>query len=265
MDRFYALKWKNANKNHIKNYVTFLSKVQKLKVSTIRSHLSAIAFYHQAKFDRDPTTSFAVKKLLLYYAKKDKNTQCRLPITEKILNRLTKNLSWSCKNKFYKLAFTALYKTMFYLALRISEVSDYSKRFSHAIHVQDLKIKSKHLTVRLRSFKHGSETVKFQITKKKYIYDMEKWLIARGNRPGPLFVHKNNKPFTRIFIFNQLKADLLQIGLNPSLYNTHSFRKGRATSLAQKGYTSEQIALVGRWKSNAFKTYICPSVIKMGK
>ena len=265
MQRFYALRWKNANKSHIKNYITYLNKFQNLKVSTIRSHLSAIAFYIQAKYDRDPTASFAIKKLLHFYAKKDKITQCRLPITEKILYKLIDSLKYTCKNKYYKYAFAALYKTMFFLALRISEISDYSQRFSHAIALQDIKIKRNYISVKLKSYKHSSETVKFQVTEIDYISTIKKWIAVRGNKPGPLFVHKTNKPFTRLFIYDQLKVDLRQIGLNPSSYNTHSFRKGRATSLAQKGYTSEQIALIGRWKSNAFKTYICPSVIKMGK
>ena len=77
-----------------------------------------------------------------------------------------------------------------------------------------------------------------------------------------MFIHRNNSPFSRNFTCKQLKSDIIDIGRKPDMFNTHSFRKGRATSLAEQGYTPDQIAMLGRWNSNAYKLYIEPSVIK---
>jgi hypothetical protein len=51
------------------------------------------------------------------------------------------------------------------------------------------------------------------------------------------------------------------IDLDPDLYNTHSFRFGRATDMATQGYTDIQIRMAGRWSSAAYKKYIKPHII----
>lgn len=264
MKKYYNKSWKKATKKHISNYVVYLKKHKNLKVSTIRSHLSSITFHYQAKYDRDIISSFSVKKLLNYYAKDENCKKTRLPITKKILEKLIKNVKRSSTSRYYRFAFTAIYSLMHFLALRISEIADYSARFSHAIKLSDIKI-GKNIKITIRTFKHSKNSVKYNINNATLKAILKKWLKLRGNSKGCLFIHKNLVPFSRSFVCRQLKKDIKEIGLNPQKYNTHSFRKGRATFLAQKGYSTEQIAMIGRWHTNAFKTYISPSSIKITK
>ena len=53
-----------------------------------------------------------------------------------------------------------------------------------------------------------------------------------------------------------LKQTLLRLGLDHTLYDTHSFRIGRATDMMKAGYPIEHIKLSGRRKSNAVFKYI---------
>ena len=58
-----------------------------------------------------------------------------------------------------------------------------------------------------------------------------------------------------------LKQQLSELHYNPDHYNSHSFRIGKATTMAEEGYSDIQIANLGRWKSNAYKSYIKPQII----
>ena len=53
-----------------------------------------------------------------------------------------------------------------------------------------------------------------------------------------------------------LKNRLISIGMDPSLYSGHSFRRSAASAAAAVGYTEHEIQLLGRWRSDAYKLYI---------
>ena len=44
--------------------------------------------------------------------------------------------------------------------------------------------------------------------------------------------------------------------MDPSKYNTHSFRIGAAASAKQAGVSDSHLKALGRWKSDAYKKYI---------
>ena len=66
----------------------------------------------------------------------------------------------------------------------------------------------------------------------------------------------NGKAMSRIEFLALLKEILEYCGFDSKLFNTHSFRIGRATEMVKEGYSLEQIRMAGRWSSDAFKTYI---------
>ncbi len=72
----------------------------------------------------------------------------------------------------------------------------------------------------------------------------------------PLFLDDSNKPVTRFWFQKHLKSVLQQSGIPADNYSSHSFRIGAATSAAQKGLSKYQIQALGRWSSDAFKSYI---------
>ena len=54
----------------------------------------------------------------------------------------------------------------------------------------------------------------------------------------------------------KLRYILKDIGLDPSLYASHSFRRGGASFAFQAGVPLEMIKLLGDWKSNAVCLYL---------
>lgn len=72
----------------------------------------------------------------------------------------------------------------------------------------------------------------------------------------PLFVDDSNRPITRFTFQKHLKSVLLLSGFPADLFSTHSFRIGAATTATQKGLSQPQIQTLGRWSSEAFKSYI---------
>ena len=57
------------------------------------------------------------------------------------------------------------------------------------------------------------------------------------------------------------KSLLEKANFNPAHFNTHSFRIGKASDMAKAGASKTQIALAGRWRSNAYLKYIKPKYI----
>jgi integrase len=53
-----------------------------------------------------------------------------------------------------------------------------------------------------------------------------------------------------------LRHSLQQVGFNPSLYSSHSFRRGGATWAFRAGVPSDLIQLQGDWASDAYKRYL---------
>ena len=67
---------------------------------------------------------------------------------------------------------------------------------------------------------------------------------------------------------DRIKKAISSLDLDPSLYSSHSFRRGGATYAFQCGVPAELIKRIGDWKSDAYLEYIdCPvsDRVKAGK
>ncbi|XP_071172179.1 uncharacterized protein [Mytilus edulis] len=67
---------------------------------------------------------------------------------------------------------------------------------------------------------------------------------------------RKTKPVSYNMLQNFLKNIVEKIGLDPTQYSSHSFRRGGATWAFQCGVSSELIQLQGDWKSDAYKLYL---------
>ena len=67
-------------------------------------------------------------------------------------------------------------------------------------------------------------------------------------------------PLTRHLCLHYLRSSLRLMGCNQEDFNIHSFRIGAATTTAHKGASEATIQHLSRWRSNAVKTYIHPSL-----
>ena len=75
----------------------------------------------------------------------------------------------------------------------------------------------------------------------------------------PLFQFSSSQHLTYNH-YNRIIKHLVQaIGLDPSIYSSHSLRAGAATQAARAGLAPEAIKRLGRWKSQAYMLYMRPS------
>jgi len=240
-----------------------------LKASTIRCYLSAIAFYHKVKGYETETNSFVNKKLLRYYGKSDKNTAVRKPITQPLLGEIVREVKASTMSTYDRRLYAAVYMMMYHGAMRVSEVAQ-GANSTHAISLDQIRISTNTIGVSFDTYKHsdskGIQPV-FMIDAEMAgvcpVKTLKKYIKTRGKKPGPLFVYEDGHPITRGSIVKQLKDILNTLGLNSDTYNTHSLRIGKTTDLYKSGATHLQIMKCGRWKSNAYLTYVKPDIIKM--
>ena len=70
------------------------------------------------------------------------------------------------------------------------------------------------------------------------------------------FVYESGVPVAPPDIRKNLRSTLNRLGLDHTLYDTHSFRIGRATDLFNRGIPVESIKKIARWKSNAVYKYL---------
>ena len=81
------------------------------------------------------------------------------------------------------------------------------------------------------------------------------YLAIRGDGPGPLFLCQNGQPLSCTLLTNWLRQIMASAGIS-SNFSSHSFRIGVATVAGRNGIPDHLIQELGRWKSNAFQSYI---------
>lgn len=78
----------------------------------------------------------------------------------------------------------------------------------------------------------------------------------------PLFIYEN-QALNKTHVNSKIKVLVKSLGLDPSLYTTHSFRSGLVTTAYLSGnFSSVEIMKLGRWRSQVFAHYIRPSEIQ---
>ena len=80
---------------------------------------------------------------------------------------------------------------------------------------------------------------------------------------SPLFCYPSPtgvKPITHAAFTSYLRQCLKKLGIDPSLYSGHSFRRGGTNFALQCGLPADLIELQGDWSSNAYQRYIDPSL-----
>ena len=85
---------------------------------------------------------------------------------------------------------------------------------------------------------------------------MTSYLAIRGSHSGALFVQENGMALTRRSFSSAVKAVFGKLQLKYNEFNTHSFRIGAATTAKEFGISDLHIKILGRWKSDAYQSYI---------
>jgi integrase len=75
----------------------------------------------------------------------------------------------------------------------------------------------------------------------------------------PVFTLSTGQLLTYSVLNRTLKRLVALLGLDSTLYSTHSFRSGAATAAAAAGLSDAEVQRLGRWRSSVFARYVRPS------
>ena len=85
---------------------------------------------------------------------------------------------------------------------------------------------------------------------------LKSYLQFRPKVDGQLFIHASGKFLARYQFNAVLRKTLTALKVNAAHYSSHSFRIGAATKAAGLGMDETAIKELGRWESQAYKSYI---------
>lgn len=237
--------------------------------STITTYVSALGFINKLYGAPSPTQAFIINKLLEGCRKLNPSQDTRRPITLSMLHKLIDSLTLSQPAFFNRTLLSAMWLLAFHAFLRIGEITARSKTdTSHNnLQLMDCNIrldngKPQSLQITIRDSKHSKGQI-FDInitannTRYCPVQAMHNYLSHARPQSGPLFQFPGGLPVTRHYFDQQLKLALQCAGYDPKLYKGHSFRIGAASeAVALLGMSEHQVQKLGRWKSDAFKSYI---------
>ena len=246
--------------DHIVMFIAFL-KNKTLAARTISTYVSAISFIHRINQWPDPTNSFLIGKLL-QFIHRHKNVDSRLPITTSILDKLVNALMYTVSSKYDQILLVSMFTLAYHALLRIGEMTINNNNSKNVLHLNQLEVTNIKLVIIFINFKHSEgktfrlEVLKHENNKICALTALKSYLAVRGKKSGPLFINAKGTAVSRQFFQSALNDALAFCGLDKTLYKSHSFRIGFATEACAKGYSSEMIRTLGRWKSDAYKVYL---------
>ena len=263
--QYFNKKWKSASEQHVRAFLSHLYHDNHLAPTTIKTYVTAISYHYKIKKLTNITEGFAIEQQLKNFMKHHKSSLVRHPITKEILDSLLQYTLDFYPDNYFKNMFYVIYNWMFKMALRISEITNHSKNYNHAISLYDVSLNHKNHTVNvtLRSFKHSKgDPITYKIQNSPTLWKATKaYKALRGPSPGSFFLQPDGKHISKLFFTKNLKNALNALGFNEKHFNSHSFRIGRASSLAENGASQSEISIIGRWNSEAYRKYIKPTSI----
>ncbi len=255
----------------ITSFISHLNINKKLQTSSIKGYLSGLQFFHKLLYG-SPSAHIANSQtsLLIKGIQKTNPTRpdSRQPITLKILTKCISTLRRGYHSIHTARTLDAMFILAFFGFLRCSELA-ISSSFDPAIHptISDLAVLD-------------DETISYTIKQSKtdqtkkghfiYIFNLQSPILpyqtllaflhlrkSQSKLPSdPLFTDDSNRPVTRFWFQKHLKAVLHLSDTPAGNFSSHWFRIGAATTAAHKGLSQQQIQELGRWSSEAFKSYI---------
>ena len=270
-------------------YCTFLITIKKRKSSTVRSYISGIK--HILVTDGYEWNDGLVILNTLTKSCKLKNDtlKVRLPIQKGLLELILFRIQRKFDNQPYlETMYITAFLLQYYGLFRVGEIA-YSPHSIKAINVHEANsISNPRILIVLYSSKthniheppqkikiFGNKTIEISDKNSTGRYTIQKrdlgkfcpvqWTKKFIEMRGPISNDDENlftlrdrgkTPITGAQLRKLLREILTSFGLQADLYDTHSFRIGRATDLFKSGVHIEDIKQLGRWKSNAVYKYL---------
>ena len=237
--------------------------------NTIRVYLAGIRLLHIENHLPDPTTEAPLLRYLCIGIRRSTgDTRLkRHPITIPLLRSIKSELSRDPSlHPHDKLLYWSAFTLAFYGFLRASECTSPTRRhYDRHCHLlrRDITLNNKSMTIRIKSSKTDQfrRSAVLLISKTSTstcpVKAMDKFLTQSNTRKSsPLFTFRNGKFLTRQDVSSMTKSLLCLAGTDPTLFSSHSYRIGAATTAAAAGISESLIQVLGRWRSTAYKTYI---------
>lgn len=229
--------------------------------SSIQAALSAVSFYHKMLGEADPTGDFLIKKLVLGTKRHKPTADSRVPVTRDILKQLVNAAPAVSHDDYTARLLTAMFTLAYHALLRVSEMVDGSS--SHSIQFRDVAVTMQELVITFRSYKHSVPGKCFTLAVPSIadkdicpVSLVKRFLVVRGVLNGPLFVLPGGVIPSQAWFSSLLSACAAAAGLSHLRVTSHSFRIGRVCDMAAERYSAEEIRLLGRWRSDAFRAYM---------
>lgn len=237
-------------------WITSLHKA-KFSYGTILSHVAAVKHMFHRKGYPVVFQSERLRLLLKGLRPSDRTQKCKkVPVTRSHLKRL--NQAATILDSSTALRFRSMIALAFYGFLRPSEYCVTNR--NHHIRVQDVKFarSKRKCWIYFRSFKHSSSPASIRLEDRvseplqpvallcQYMED-----IGHYRQDDPLFP-VNGKEFSMV-----LKR-VCHVARIKSRLTPHCFRHGGATWASKHGWSQTAIKAHGRWRSDAYNSYISP-------
>ena len=259
-----------AHESTLIHFVTHLSNT--VSYGTIKVYLAAVRNLHlefgcPLDFASMP---FLYKTLRGIKSSLGISKRARYPITISILSEIYAKLkplhSFDVDSSMLWAAFTLA----FFGFLRSSEFTC-NGRFDFQSHLTRSDVsfepnifRPKYFTITIKKSKTDPfrETAKLTIAKSNSnvcaVTALQDYLLQTLHHGDgqPLFQFADGRNLTRTALTNNLRAILHVCGLNSTHYASHSFRIGAATTAGAAGIPDWLIKVLGRWKSDAYQSYI---------
>lgn len=256
----------SVNNATLCRYAAYLS--NRLKFNSIKKYLNILRVMHlEAGLQNPVQNNYVLNSLLKGVQRVHGSMPARkFPITLDILGKIKCILDM---NQPFDIVFWAACLVAFYGLLRKSNLLPSSQAaFDPAVHLcrGDLHKAPQGLAIRIK----WSKTVQFK--ERYYFLPMPLMtgqalcpatalvnalmLNACATKESPLLALPLNRPLTQAQFLKKLHQSLESIGLPSREYSGHSFRRGGATHLFQRGIPGELIQVMGDWRSDAYKSYL---------
>ena len=253
-------------------YIAFLA--SRLCFTSVRQYLNIVRLMHLEAGHPNPLAdswylTSIIKGLRRY---KGDSTQQKLPITVDLLFGILSVLDFK---RPYDLAFWAACLVGFFTFFRKSNLLIPTlEKFDSSKHLcrSDVFLSNSGAVISVRwskSIQYRQKTLQVplpRIVASPFCPSTALLLVLcqlpEQKRILPLFCFptpSGPKPLTHATFVNHLRHCLTKLGVDPSKYSGHSFRRGGASFALQCGVPTEWIKLQGDWASDAYERYLSPA------
>ncbi len=193
----------------------------------------------------------------------------RLPLTTDLLRLCIHSLHSGYMSPTVDLTLESMFLLAFFGFLRCSEFTPTTSIFNPAHHprLSDISV---HTTDSLIFTLRRSKTDQLGVSSHVYIFRLNSDLspyepltkyinsryTAQASPQHPLFLTETGKMATHFWFHKHLREVLSISGISPEHYSGHSFHIGAASSATRLRISDQTIQVLGRWSSQAYRSYI---------